>query len=251
MLLAAGFEVLPAALVVGALGLLVAGPPLRALLPSGTFAGRVGLPAAIGVRGLLAFGFFASEALIPLGLSTERGVPPSLVGLSLTAGALAWVAASWIQDRAEARSGGSIAQRALRVMTGLVLIAAGIAGVAMVILSAGLPTELVVIAWGVAGLGMGLAYPASTLTALGLAPGGQEGTAAASLQVAETVGVALGTGAAGALFALAGHVERPMSDGLAWGFLLSVLAIVAALAPAARLAPTLQRAARWRPRASS
>jgi hypothetical protein len=89
---------------------------------------------------------------------------------------------------------------------------------------------------------MGLAYPASTLTALGLASAGQEGAASASLQVAETVGVATGTGVAGALFALAAHVDHPNSDGLMWAFLLSLASILVALAPAARLVPTAQPA---------
>src|SRR5205807_10132861 len=108
-----------------------------------------------------------------------------------------------------------------------------------VILSPGLPVELVGVAWGIGGLGMGVAYPASTLTALGLAPGGEEGTAAASLQVSETVGVAVGTGAAGALLALSTHLERAMTDGLAWGFVLCIAAIVAALSPAACLSPSV------------
>ena len=251
VLLAVGLQGLLAALIVGALGVALAEPALRALLPSGTFTGRTGLPASVALRGLLAFGFFGSEALMPLGLSTQRGLPPSLVGVSLTAGALAWVLGSWIQDRAESQSGGSVPERAVRVAAGLLLIAVGIAGVAAAILSPNLPVEVVVVAWAIGGLGMGVAYPASTLTALGMAPGGQEGLAAASLQVAETVGIATGAGAAGALLTVAVHLDRSMSDGLAWGFLLSVAAILVALAPAARLAPTLPWALRWRPKPSA
>jgi hypothetical protein len=238
VLWAAGLQILLLGILIGAVGVVLAAPALRTLLPQGTFTGRTGLPAAVAVRGLIAVGFFGSEALIPLGLSTQRGLPPSLVGLALTAGALAWVAGSWIQDRAELLSGGSVPQRALRVGFGLLLIAGGIAVVGAVILSPSLPVELVVVAWGVSGLGMGLAYPGSTLTALGGAESGQEGSAAASLQVAETVGIASGTGAVGALFALSVHLDRGMSEGLAWGFVLSVAAILVALAPTARLAPT-------------
>ena len=79
----------------------------------------------------------------------------------------------------------------------------------------------------------------TTLTALGSAARGEEGLAASSLQVSETVGVAMGTGASGALLALAVHLDRAMADGLTWGFVLAVATILAALAPAARLAPTL------------
>jgi MFS family permease len=158
--------------------------------------------------------------------------------MSLTAGALAWVAGSWLQDRAETQSKGSLTRRALRVVVGLILLAIGIAGSAVAVLLPEMPIAALVAAWAVAGLGMGLTYPASTLTALGLAPAGQEGNASASLQVAETIGVAVGTGAAGALFALAPRLAHPAADGLTWAFLLSFASAVIALPAAARLAPS-------------
>lgn len=249
VLLAVDLPSLPIALLAGALGLLLAAPALTALLPVGTLVARSGLPAAVGLRGLLAFGFFGAEALIPLGLTTQRGIPPSLVGLALTAGALAWVLGSWIQDRAEARSSSSLSARALRATTGLLLIAAGIGGVATIVVLPWLPAELVAVAWAVGGLGMGLAYPATTLTALGAASSGEEGSAASSLQVAETIGTAVGTGAAGVLFAMSVHLDRSMSDGLTWGFLLALASILLALAPAIRMAPNLRLVDRWRPKA--
>ena len=98
-----------------------------------------------------------------------------------------------------------------------------------------------VAAWGVAGLGMGLAYPGSTLVALG-SPSAQAGLAAASLQVAETVGVAAGAGAAGTLIAVAAHLERGLSVGLGWAFVLMACAILVALLPAIRLVPAARAA---------
>jgi hypothetical protein len=237
-LLAASFNALLPALALAGVGLVLALPALASLLPRGTFVARNGLPAAVGMRGLLAFGFFGAEALIPLGLSTERGIPPSLIGLALTAGALAWVVGSWGQARAESAARGSIAHRALRAAGGLVFVLVGILGAAAVIVNAMLPVELVVVAWALGGFGMGLAYPAATLTALGTAASGEEGTAAASLQVAETIGTAVGTGAAGALFAMSVQMQRSLSDGLLWGFLLAAIAIVVGVFPALRLAPS-------------
>jgi MFS family permease len=239
---------LPLALAVGVLGLVLALPALAALLPEGALAACPGLPAAVALRGLLAFGFFGTEALIPLGLTTQRSVAPSLVGLALTAGALAWVLGSWVQDRAEARSSSSLGARAIRATGGLLLIAAGIAGVAITLSLPSLPGELVVAAWALSGMGMGLAYPATTLTALGMATSGEEGAASASLQVAETIGTAIGTGAAGALFAMSVHLQRSTSDGLTWGFLLAFASIVVALIPSIRLAPGLTVPGRWRPK---
>ena len=91
------------------------------------------------------------------------------------------------------------------------------------ILSESLPVVLGVAAWGVAGLGMGLAYPGSTLVALG-APSAQSGLAAASLLVAETVGVGAGAGAGGTLIAVAVHLERGLPLGLGWAFVLMACA---------------------------
>jgi len=217
-------------------GLVLAAPALRQLLPAGTPSARPGLPAAVATRGLMAFGFFGSESVIPLGLATVRGLPPSEVGFALSAGALSWVGASWLQDRDEARTRGSRTRRAARVSLGLGLVAFGVACIAVVILSPGIPVWLAVVAWGVAGFGMGLAYPGCTLTALADAGSGQEGFASASLQVAETVGIAAGAGGAGALLALAVHLDSGVAQGLTWAFLLTVIASILGLAPASRLA---------------
>ncbi|MBV9173958.1 MAG: MFS transporter [Chloroflexi bacterium] len=241
VLFAAGLD-LPLALPPGLVGLLLAAPALRSLLPQGTFVGGTGLPASIALRGLLAFGFFGAEAVIPLGLSTQRGLSPSEVGLALTAAALGWVAASWLQDRAEAQARGALTARALRVAGGLLMMALGTAAAAFAILNSTVPAPLVIVAWTVTGFGMGLCYPATTLTALGLAPSGEEGFASASLQVAETVGIATGTGAVGALVAMTVRIQQPMSDGLAWAFVITVAAILLALVPALRLAPHLSLA---------
>jgi MFS family permease len=234
VLWAAGWSALGPGLLLGALGAVLAVPALRSLLPSGTFTASPGVPAAVAIRGLLAFGFFGCEALIPLGLATVRELPPSAVGLALTAGALMWVAGSWFQDRDEARTAGAVGQRAVRVRAGLVLVLLGIGAVGGVILAESLPVALAVAAWGVAGLGMGLAYPGSTLVALG-APSAQAGLTAASLQVAETVGVAAGAGAGGTLIAVAAHLERGLAVGLGWAFVMMAGAIVVALVPAIRL----------------
>lgn len=242
MLWAAGWSWPSPGLILAALGAVLAVPALRSLLPSGTFSASPGLPAAVAIRGLLAFGFFGCEALIPLGLASVRELSPSALGLALTAGALLWVSGAWLQDRDEARTRGSKGQRALRVRIGLGLILIGIGGVGAAILSASLPTLLAMAAWGVAGLGMGLAYPGSTLVALG-DPSARGGFAAASLQVAETVGFAAGAGAGGALISLAAHLERGLSEGLGWGFLLMAGAILLAFASALRLVAYSRREA--------
>ena len=86
------------------------------------------------------------------------------------------------------------------VRVGLLVIACGI-GLMIVVARFAVPTAIAVLAWGVAGLGMGLAYASLSLVVLAEAPAGAEGMASAALQLCDTLGVALGTGVAGAIVA--------------------------------------------------
>ena len=61
------------------------------------------------------------------------------------------------------------------------------------------PALLAALAWGVAGLGMGLAFSTNSLVVLEAAQPGQEGTAAAALQLANVLGVAVGAGIGGVI----------------------------------------------------
>jgi hypothetical protein len=72
-----------------------------------------------------------------------------------------------------------------------------------------MPVAALVAAWAVGGLGMGLSYAPISVTVLGTAAPGQEGTASASLQLTDVLGVSLGTGLAGVFVAL--------GDGRGWG----------------------------------
>jgi MFS family permease len=171
------------------------------------------------VRGLVAFAFFGSEALVPLGLVMLRGLSPSEAGLFLSAGALSWVGGSWLQARSEARDSG--AGRVGRILLGLLGVMAGIATVGCAILWPTLPVGLGLAGWSGAGLGMGFAYPAGTVLVLGAAAPGEEGQASASLQVAEMVGTAAGAGFGGTLVALAVHLDWGTAAGLAATFVLT------------------------------
>ncbi len=210
-------------------GLAVGTPALRALLPNGTFSARPVRPGGTAVRGLVACAFFGTEALIPLGLVTLRDLTPTEAGIFLTVGALAWVAGSWLQSRAEARDSGG--GRVGRILAGLFGVILGILLVAMAILWPSAPVALGLLGWGLAGLGMGVAYPSSTVLVLGAAKRGQEGEASSSLQVAEMVGTAVGTGLGGALLAVAVHLNWGTALGLTATFVLtSAVALVAVLA---------------------
>jgi hypothetical protein len=180
------------------LGLVLLVPGLRALLPAGTFRASAGLPAGLAVLGLLAFSFFGTEAFVPLGSGELRGVTPTQAGIALTAGAVGWVSAAWLQDRLESRQGA--VARPIVVGIGFLVLAAGIALVAAVLLTS-LPVALVPLGWVVAGTGIGLAYSAGGLVCIAAARQGEEGRVSAQLQLTEALSTAAGTGLGGALMA--------------------------------------------------
>ena len=60
-------------------------PAFRRLTPPGTLGPRRGLPAAVLLRGVLTFAFFAADAYVPLALQGWRGTSATVAGLALTA----------------------------------------------------------------------------------------------------------------------------------------------------------------------
>jgi MFS family permease len=219
--------------VLGAVGILIAVPAFRRLVPEGTLSARTGLPAAIAVRGLDTFAFFGTEAFLALTLATVRHLSPTMVGLTLTPATLSWTAGSWIQARWDRR----IPRRTI-VSAGIVCLVVGLALAAFTLVP-GVPVGIVALAWGIAGLGQGLAYSPLTLVTLAEAEPGREGAATASLQLTDVLGTALGTGAGGAIVAvgLAAGWSRRAALGIV--FALMFAAAVLALVAAARLRPGL------------
>ena len=186
-----------------AVGLVAAGallgyPALRRLLPPGTLRAAPGLPAAVATHGLLNMAFFGVDAFIPLALTEVRGQTATVAGLALTAATLTWTSGAWIQAHfAKSRSRRSTA------VVGLLIIVVGII-LSVAVLSPSAPALLAPIAWGVAGLGIGLAFSTISLTVLETAPAGQEGSASSAMQLANMLGVALGTGIGGVIIGDAG-----------------------------------------------
>lgn len=86
-------------------GLALAGPALRRSLPAGTLAFRHGLPAALGLRGLLTFTFSGAQAFLPLALEEVRGLSPTLTGVVVSVGSLGWTSGSWTVTHFDRRLG--------------------------------------------------------------------------------------------------------------------------------------------------
>ena len=219
----------PALIAIGAaLGI----PALRKLLPPGTFRASGALPAAVLSRGLLTFAFFAPDIFVPLTVTTIRGESVALSGIALTAGTIAWTTGAWIQERTVFRVGA-----APLVRNGFLLVAIGIAAIGLV-LNDGVPAWLSVPAWGIAGLGIGMAYSSISLTVLRHAPAGSEGAAASSMQLADILGNALGTGlgavAVASAVAASGSavVGVALTDGIAGALAVAGIVVASRLRPA-------------------
>lgn len=226
LLAAAGAGLLVAALTERDLPFLVAGsalglgllvPAFRRLTPPGTLLLAIGVPAAVLLRGVLTFSFFAGDAYIALLLQTWRGTPAMLTGLVFTSTTLTWTAGSWLQARRIDRWGPPPF-----VALGFGLVAVGGLLTIPVVLSA-VPPETAIVTWAVTGLGMGVAYSALTLVILRRSAPGEQGAALSALQLSDILGTALGTGVGGAVIAVG---ERGGGDGLGWGLGLALVVCV-------------------------
>lgn len=214
-----------AALAVGAA--VIALIAVRPLVPRGTLIARRGLPSVILVRGLVAGAFFGTQVYVPYLLTDEYALTPTLAGLALTGGALAWSTASTVQGRMGARLS---SVTALRIGTVLVLI-----GIALVLAVAFFRWDALVIAaaWVVAGSGMGIMSPRSSVLTLSLSTPANQGFNSAAMTVADSFGSALILAITGTLFAALAVTTASFTA----VFLLTAAIAVAAVVLAPRVAP--------------
>ncbi|MCU1497086.1 MAG: arabinose efflux permease family protein [Acidimicrobiales bacterium] len=213
--------------------LVVGGLPLAAwsfvhLVPAGTVRLAPGVPATVAVRGLLTCSFFAGDAYVSLAITDGRGGAIWVGGAALSAGCVTWSAASWVQARLLDHHG----PRRL-VRAGLVVIAVGMAS--MLGVSSGLPVGFGVLAWAIASFGMGLAFSPLSVTVLGAARPGQEGSASAALQLSDTLGIAVGTGVGGSIIAFGDAGGWAVSTATAVVFAAALASTVGSVLAARRL----------------
>lgn len=211
-----------------AVGLPIAVPAFLRLAPVGTPRLRPGLPAIVGVRGLLTWSFFGVDAYVSLAATEGRGGSTRIAGAALSVCAVLWTCGSWSTERLIGRLGPRTLDR-----IGFLLI--GVGSTLMLATALWLSAWASLLAWGIGGLGMGLAYSPLSVSMLGVAEPGKEGQATASLQLCDTLGVSLGTGAGGALIALADARGWASSTGVALAFALGIVVAVVGLVGAGRL----------------
>lgn len=179
-------------LVVGALAVLWASLPV--LLPAGTLVARRGLPSIIASRGLFNGAFISAEIFLPLLLQTLHGWRPVQAGVILTIGSVTWALGSAAQGRVV-----DPGRRARIIALGSVLL---VVGIAVSVLSTVSSPWFVLVGWSIACTGIGFAFPALSVAALGITPTAEHGRVSSSLSIADNLGAALAIAASGAVFLL-------------------------------------------------
>ncbi|ATL28098.1 MFS transporter [Streptomyces formicae] len=181
-----------------ALGAAVLVPAVLGLLPKGTYRAARGLPSVVLLRGVAAGSFIAAESFVPLMLVTQRGLSPTMAGLSLAVGGATWALGSYVQSRPRMEP-----YRGRLVAFGMVLVAASIA-TAPTVLIASVPVWIVGVAWGFGCFGMGMVIASTSVLLLRLSPPADAGSNSAALQISDGLSNVLLLAVGGAAFAALG-----------------------------------------------
>ncbi|MFI8963730.1 MFS transporter [Streptomyces sp. NPDC053493] len=194
----AGQELRWLSLLPAAAGAALLVPAVRGLLPRGTYRAARGLPSVVLLRGIAAGSFIAAESFVPLMLVTQRGLTPTLAGLSLAVGGLTWALGSYVQSRPRTEP-----YRERFVVGGMVLVAAAVAAAPSVLIAA-VPVWTVAVAWGFGCFGMGLVISSTSVLLLKLSAPEEAGANSAALQISDGLSNVLLLAAGGAAFAALG-----------------------------------------------
>lgn len=190
------------------------------LLPGGTLWFARGLPSVIGVRAAMGGSFLAAEAYLPLMLRDEHGYSPAGAGAVLAVAAVAWALGSWFQGRL-----GDGVDRYRLMLVGVSTFALMMVLLAVVVWLR-LPGWAPILVYGVATLGVGLAYPTTTLLTMRLSSSAEIGRNSSALQVGESLTGAVSLAVTGVVFGLF-YATQPHA---AFVGTLAVAAAVGALA---------------------
>lgn len=195
------------------------------LLPAGTLVMGRGLPSVIAVRAAMGGSFLAAEAYLPLMLRDEHGYSPAQAGAVLAVASVAWALGSWVQGRL-----GDTVDRYRLMLLG-VLVFASMMVLLAVAVWLGWPGWVPIVVYGVATLGVGAAYPTTTLLVMRLSPVAEIGRNSSALQVGESLTGAVALALTGVVFgyfyATQPHVSFVGTLGVA--ALVGTLAIMGAL----------------------
>lgn len=166
------------------------------LLPAGTLTLGRGLPSVIGVRAAMGGSFLAAEAYLPLMLRDEHGYSPAQAGAVLAVASVAWALGSWAQGRL-----GESVDRYTLMRVGVTVFLALMVGLVLAV-ALRWPGWSVVLLYGAATLGVGLAYPTTSLLTMRLSPEAEIGRNSSALQVGESLTGAVTLAVTGVVFGL-------------------------------------------------
>ena len=195
-------------------GIAVAAPALRHLLPHGVLSARRGLPAIITCRLLATATFLGVDSFVPLAADRIHGVEPLAQGFVIVGAALTWTVGQWWR----AQHPGLDPSRAVR--NGFIVMFVGVVLVTPV-LSAQWPLIATFFAWAVGGLGMGLLFNPTTVSAMSYAGDGAEGLVSSQVNLADAIGFSLMGGIGGATVALADRSSWSLTSALATNFAMA------------------------------
>jgi MFS family permease len=205
-------------------GLVLGVPGLVAVLPGRHEPMRSRLIGALVVGALVNLAFFGAEAFLPLTLTSVHHRSATLAGAVLTSASLTWTSASWLQAHWLPRAGARVV-----AASGVAMIVLGLCGL-VALDSATTPWWTSYISWVVAGGGMGLAYSTLNVEILAASTEARRGESSAALGVLFSLGIAIGTGAGGALLAWSLADGHGRSTGLRLVDVVALAAAVIALA---------------------
>lgn len=166
----------------------------RHLLPQGALLLRRGLPSVIAARGAIGATVLAAEAYLPLLLQQLYGYSPAQAGGALAVGSVTWASGSWWQGR--------LADQVDRYRTLSAGCAVILSGAVLLVTAVAMawPGWTILLIWGYTLLGVGFAYPTTSLLTLRLSPPAVVGQNSSSLQVSEALASAVVLAGAGAVF---------------------------------------------------
>jgi hypothetical protein len=218
------------ALALLAVGLAIAIPALRHIVPRGTLRADRGIPAAGMSAFLLSVGFLSLDAFLTLMLTGVRGLTLGVASLAITGATVAWAAGSlWQSGRA-----GRIALPRL-VFVGTSLVIVGGAAVASALWPS-VPLAVAFVGWVVVGIGMGITFPTIPLAAMRQAGVGEESSELSSVLLMDVLGVATGAGLGGGAVALSNALGAPLARGIGGSFAIGLVALLLLLVTGRRIA---------------
>jgi MFS family permease len=195
----------------------------RPLLPRRTLRAARGLPSVILMRGLIAGALFGAEIYVPYLLIADYDFSPTWAGLGLTAAALLWASAAYIQGR----FGDRLGNVRITLIGSALLLAALLAAAATAWWH--LPPAALVAGWALAGAGMGLMYPRLTVLTLAYSTPQNQGFNSSALSISDAIGASVAIAVMGLTFVALNGTDAAFPVVFAIAAALSLLALIPGL----------------------